>query len=432
MPSSSFTPQQLESRAEFEQLSYWEQWDCCVAHFARTGNRTALPSIVFHQLCFALHLLLLQHVMRHHSGPLESGTPQYLDCLLKNSCVLFYLSGFLAITGGAGYSGPMYGEAGRLTAHKFKLGVPVFRSPLLLGRLAGRRILGETRTLVDLLHTALTVAVSLQMLREPVPGPALAGTFVGLYLLFQLLELGQAIGNYNMLYNWLVAWICGRYALRELGGAVFPAMQLQLTIVYIGCGLAKLGPWWEAAFGNEWTSPPPFAGRSFLLDLFYRNATGKGGACDFRPTSLSRWASRLTGLIELGAPVLLLASHSTVILPDPAHREACRLVGWLTLTAMHAYIVSHFAHADVNALNLLTCQLLHFCWGPRSLSIEYHGMTAMPTLSASGFPSHPATWLSSPLVRADFLVACALALDGGYALYGHLNTHRAWQSQTYK
>ncbi len=430
MASSFTTPQQLESRAEFVKLSYWEQWDCCAAHFARNGNRSALPSILFHQLCFALHLALLQYVMRTHCGDVEFGSQQYLDCLLKNSCVLFYLSGFLAITGAAGYSGPMYGEVGRLTVHKLKLGVPVFRSPVLGG--LATKVLGETRTPVDLLHTALTVAVSFQMLRDPVPNAMLAGAFVCLYLLLQLLELGQAVGNYNMLYNWLVAWICGRYALREIGGAVFPAMQLQLTIVYIGCGLAKIGPWWELAFGNEWTSPPHLAGRPVLLDLFYRNATGKSGTYDYRPTALSKWASRATGVVELGAPVLLLMSHSTALFPDQAHRETCRLVGWLTLTAMHLYIVCHFAHADVNALNLLTCQLLHFCWGPRSLSVKYHGAAVLPTLAASGFPSHPVAWLSSPLVRADFAVACLLAMDGGYAIYGHLNTHRAWQSQTYK
>ena len=56
MSQRLYQPEQLESREEFRRLGYWQQWDCCVAYFARTGNRSALAAILFHQACFAVHL----------------------------------------------------------------------------------------------------------------------------------------------------------------------------------------------------------------------------------------------------------------------------------------------------------------------------------------------------------------------------------------
>ena len=37
----------------FCKLSYWEQWDSLVTYAVRTGNRLALPLILFHMLVFA-------------------------------------------------------------------------------------------------------------------------------------------------------------------------------------------------------------------------------------------------------------------------------------------------------------------------------------------------------------------------------------------
>jgi hypothetical protein len=112
--------------------------------------------------------------------------------------------------------------------------------------------------------------------------------------------------------------------------------------------------------------------------------------------------------VELGAPLLLLVAHT---LPDPVHAENCAWVGWLTLTAMHIYIVSHFAHADVNCLNWLSAHALYYCHVH-----AHHGFVGFGRLWSE---THPIALL-------------LLALDASYSLYGHLNTDSAWQSQTYK
>ena len=427
----AYSAEQIEDRERFAKLEYWKQWDCCVAYFARTGNFTALPAILFHVCCFVLHLLLLRHIMVACAGTVREGTDAYQDLALKNSCVLMYLAGFLAIPGGAGYTGPIYGELGRLTLYKFRLGVPVFRLPAFGG--LATKLFGRTRQPLDLLHTAVTIAVSVQMLREPEPSPQLSVAFVSLYLAVQVLDFALAVGNYNMLYNWPMLWICSRYVFGPERFPILPAMQLQLLLVYLGCGFAKLGPWWEVAFGNEWTTPPPFAGRSILLNLFFQDATGmrttkqqqpsqpspqeashKDGdrqataySYAFRATAFAKVSSRLTGLVELGAPLMLLFAHT---LPTSEMQETCSTAGWLILSAMHVYIVGHLAHADVNCLNWLSAHLLFFC----HRHLRFQGIARL-----FSDDTHP-------------LALAFLVLDGGYSLWGHLNTDKAWQSQTYK
>ena len=113
-----------------------------------------------------------------------------------------------------------------------------------------------------------------------------------------------------------------------------------------GCGVAKLGPWWDLGFAHEWTTPPPFAGVEWLSKLFIRDA--KGG--DYRTTPLASLAAHSSAVVEFGAPLLVLFG-------GPGLKQC----GIIMLLAMHVYIVAHFAHADVYGLNWMTAHCLYYC-----------------------------------------------------------------------
>ena len=55
--------------------SWWSQWDHLVAFAARTGNRSALPAILFHAAVFAVHLLLFQQLMARTVPPADERPP---------------------------------------------------------------------------------------------------------------------------------------------------------------------------------------------------------------------------------------------------------------------------------------------------------------------------------------------------------------------
>ena len=48
-------------------------------------------------------------------------------------------------------------------------------------------------------------------------------------------------------------------------GPATSLLQFELQLLYIGCGLGKMGPWFAAVFNQEWTLPPWCAAHSASL-----------------------------------------------------------------------------------------------------------------------------------------------------------------------
>jgi len=371
----------LDDHDAFSRLPYWRQWDALVAFATATGNLSGLPMIVMHMIVFAIHLGVFYALMTYTVPP---DAPDWHDLAFKNTLVYNLLMNYLGLN--LLYTGPMYGEIGwlRLTKRRVMSGIPIHRGWL------GRGWLPNVRRWYDSLHFLALVAVCVVLLRGP-PSPAAVGllavlTFSGC----ALLDIGSWIGSIGMTFHWPILWLLQRYAAPSSLACALPGLQIWLLGVYMGCGIAKIGPWWELGFGNEWVTPPPFARRRFLLNLFIRDAPR-----DFRATAFASIASHATALIEIGAPLL-------VLLGGPVLKP----LGLLSLFAMHIYIVSHFAHADVNALNWLSAHTLYFCH-------VHHASIGFASLGALGLG--------------------LLALDFGYAAFGQAgNTHRTYQSLCYK
>ena len=94
---------------------------------------------------------------------------------------------------------------------------------------------------------------------------------------WSFLDLGAWMGAQGMQFHWPILWLLQHYALEPTFGAgrwcnVLPGFQLWTIGVYVACAVAKVGPWWAIGFSNEWTTPPPFAGRRWLSNLYYRDA----------------------------------------------------------------------------------------------------------------------------------------------------------------
>ena len=389
--------------AGFRRLGYWEQWDHLVAFGVRVGNRSALPAILFHAAVFVAHLLAFRALMARTMVPfpdrgaaaVADASERWHSAALKNTVVWTLLANYLGLS--LGYVGPLYGELGwRLSTRRFATGIPVRRG--WLGRRSFRWLslpLPATRRWFDVAHAVALVAVCVLLLLSGADVPPWAVWLLAALALaaWALLDAGAWLGLYGMQYHWPLAWLLQTY-----GGAasvavnVLPCFQLWLLAVYVLCALAKVGPWWDIGHANEWTTPPPFAGRAAPMRLFLRDAP----AADFRATAFARAAALGTVAVEGGAPLLLLLGG-----------DNARWVGAGALFAMHAYIVGHFAHADVYSLNWLAAHCLYFCHVHR------------PRLELGA---------ASPAALA------LLALELGYALWGQLggNAHRALQSYCYK
>ena len=102
-----------------------------------------------------------------------------------------------------------------------------------------------------------------------------------------------------------------------------------------------------------------------------------------------------SAVIEFGAPLLVLFGGPEL-----------KSLGVMLLMAMHAYIISHFAHADVYSLNWVSVHVLYYC----------HVHT--PTVDLSSISN---------------VALALLCIDFGYAVFGQMgNTHRTIQSHCYK
>ena len=309
--------------AAFRALPYYAQWDAAVAQVAAAGNRPNLPALLFHLGFFVLQLLAFQWVtsttVPTGGGALDlvAWSADWHATMFKNAVVFNFLWNYLGVS--LLYNGPLYGEIGwRLVGRRFMTGIPIHRGALnaVLGSWMGggegeagpkvgpgvesgmepgmepgsgpeqkpgpeprEGLLPPTRQWYDTIHTLALVGLSCQLLscgNDVHPRVVLA--FAALCALgWSFLDLGAWMGAQGMQFHWPILWLLQHYALEPTFGAgrwcnVLPGFQLWTIGVYVACAVAKVGPWWAIGFSNEWTTPPPFAGRRWLSNLFFRDA----------------------------------------------------------------------------------------------------------------------------------------------------------------
>eukprot|EP01052_Picozoa_sp_SAG31_P014418 SAG31_NODE_894_length_11172_cov_25.790572_8_plen_399_part_00 len=181
----------------------------------------------------------------------------------------------------------------------------------------------------------------------------------------------------------------------EAQGAAGSVLQFELQLLYIGCGLGKMGPWFAAVFNQEWTLPP-WATVIDLRSLLYKGDFPK----DNTPSALGTALAYLAATAEWVAPLLLLCTPD-VLGAAPGTMTICVFLGLFVLISMHLYINLHMPAFDVWMLNFTPAYLVY--------NIYYKN----PALTSPGFDYAGFRELH-PAFQA---FCCGLGL---YCIYGQL------------
>ena len=392
-PSAHSLNVTLNDEAKFKKLNYWEQWDALCASMTEPDPNPVKLLLYFVGAALCAMNIFVVYTLTRWAFPGAS----FAEAFVKN---------LIAWTGLAYQNG--FEMAIHLLTHnmgcrtKWKLGSIKLSS---FGYDATKR-----RSPIDL---AISLAFSLSrlyMIASPRPTAMCAWTYFLATAALAATDFGQFTASYGFLHGpWSV------YMLAKYTGATgaLALLQLQLIVMYVGCGVGKMGPWFTQVFNQEWTLPPwaaflnlrPYLyGADFPRDITPSNlgtALGYAAAC-------TEWIAPLAWLLPAGAFV-----GSTVSAP---------LVGVVTLPAglatgilvsMHIYIVAHMPALDVWLLNVVPAILLPYA---------FHNAE---TLARAGFDYAGFASLPWPYQLASFALVA-------YALYGQLFPSRVTYCFAYR
>lgn len=225
-------------------------------------------------------------------------------------------------------------------------------------------LIGSRRTCCDMVVHVLFDASRIWMIVSPSPTALCGWCYLVTIVLVYILDFGEYVGMYGMYHGpwsfFMLAWCMG-----ERGA--YSMMQWLLLLLYIGCGLGKMGPWFASVFAQEWTLPP-WAAKIKLKGLLY----GKNFPKDNTVSMFGVALAHLAASSEVIGPLLLLLPASVVGgLPGSCSWPVA--VGIFILIAMHFYINLHMPFFDVWALNFVPAFMV------------YHVFYQSPYLSEPGF-----------------------------------------------
>ena len=103
------------------------------------------------------------------------------------------------------------------------------------------------------------------MIASATPTALCGWCYVIAIALVYVFDFGEYVGMYGMYHGpwsvFMLAWCMGE------PGAI-SVMQWLMLLLYIGCGLGKMGPWFASLFAQEHTLPP-WATKIKLKGVFY-------------------------------------------------------------------------------------------------------------------------------------------------------------------
>ena len=214
------------------------------------------------------------------------------------------------------YSSPLAGFP--MTWYRFRTGT--LKEPFLA-------CLGDTRGALDICVSVANALVPLALVATSPESPVIC--------LWAACVLALLISDFSGYIGALGCWygpLSGVFAFRAIYGdrGHLAALQIILLLVYFGCGVGKLGPWFPYVMAEESTQPIFCPARA--RGVFYKNF----GERNFAPSSLAKASGYLAAAFEAFFPLLFLFGSSQqgrwlVVAP---------LVG---LTTMHLYIMGRLS-----------------------------------------------------------------------------------------
>eukprot|EP00931_Biecheleriopsis_adriatica_P074836 TRINITY_DN48820_c0_g1_i1.p1 TRINITY_DN48820_c0_g1~~TRINITY_DN48820_c0_g1_i1.p1 ORF type:complete len:634 (-),score=91.04 TRINITY_DN48820_c0_g1_i1:29-1882(-) len=364
-------------------LDFFGQLDAAVNHVLKPQPVT-LIMFVAGGIWWCINAAVCVGLTLHFSGA-GMWTSAFHEALLKNA---------IAYDGIAHHVG--FGVFIGLTSPEFKIkwmlgsikepGWPVLGRLPLIG--------GHRRTVVDMLGHLTFDLARVWLIISPEPPPACGWLVLGTAAWMYLFDFGEYVGMYGMYHGPWSVFIVAKYCTDQPTAAT-SVIQFLLILLYLGCGLGKLGPWFVAVFSQEWTLPM-WAKLINLKRLLYN----KDYPRDNSPTVVAKLLAYTAALVETVSPLALFATAS-IVGAEVGSASPYVLCGVITLIAMHIYILFHMPSFDVWMMNCTPAYLVY--------NVFYRCETLLePGFDYSGFTS------LNPVLQG---FCCCMAL---YCLYGQL------------
>ena len=336
-----------EELGTFKKLDFFGQIDAAV-NFAGSPNVKNLPVFVVGAVWCCINYSVLLAATWYFSGVEELWTQAFHGLLLKN---LIAYDAIVNHHGAATCYRVLVGSVDHMV--KFVPGTikepasPVVEAIPVFG--------GRRRTIIDgCLHVIFDL-VRVLFIVTPSPSPEMAWAFFATQLWMYLCDYGEYTGMYGMYHGPWSVFILAKYYSADptLQTASTAVLQVALVLLYVGCGLGKMGPWFTGVFNQEWTLPP-WATKCDLRPYLYANDFPR----DNTPSTLAFVAGYLAATTEWVAPLGLLATATTTG-GAAGTMSGGVLFGLSTIIAMHVYINLHIPAFDVWMLNFTPAYLVY-------------------------------------------------------------------------
>mmetsp|Transcript_113224 Transcript_113224/g.320468 ORF Transcript_113224/g.320468 Transcript_113224/m.320468 type:complete len:574 (-) Transcript_113224:79-1800(-) len=346
----------------FKSLPFWAQWDETVSFYLKSGSKPSTPTLIMHMIWCAIQWGVWYGVTVLISGGAMG--EKFLFLFTRTVCLGYALTEFLGWSGM--FSGPNLGNVKPpfpFTWYRFKIGT--MKEPFF-------DFLGDTRNVFDVGLAYATVIVLLYLILTPDAGLSVC-LWPACVWAFFFVDFSCYVGSFGTWFG-PMSLIFAASAIYGPHGFV-AAMQLLLIMIWVGCGIGKVGAWFCNLFASEWNLPAFFAGSRCMNSLFYKDVDGS----DYRTTKFAVLLGHCAAVVEWGGPLLLFLTDDVL--------ESINLgglgfspvnVGLFLLVSMHCYIILHLPFSDVNMINTLPILLALYFFRVANLGFDYADFMAMP------------------------------------------------------
>lgn len=373
---------------EFKSLDFFGQCDSAVNN-ASNPNMKNLPVWVIGGIWWCLHAGLCLGLTWYFSGGAKFWSATFHAVLLKNVIAQD------AITCHHGFH-TCYRVLVGSVDHKIKFMVGSIKEPCcaVLGSLP--LLGGRRRTVVDIVGHIVFDLARVWLVVSPDPSPACAWLVFGSIVWMYLFDFGEYVGMYGMYHGPWSVFLLAKYYTTDATAqlAATALLQVCLVLLYVGCGIGKMGPWFASVFNQEWTLPP-WASAIDLRPCLY----GRNFPRDNTPSTLSVVLAYVAASSEWIAPLALMLPAS--VLGGTTGSFSAPVVGGVfIIIAMHFYINLHMPAFDVWMLNFTPAYLAFNAFCVAALHVDKE-----PGFDYAGFAAlHPAFQIFCYLLAASVCV----------------------------
>lgn len=320
---------------KFRSLGFFEQLDASVNNASKPDIKN-LPVFVIGLIWWCINAAGCLFLTWYTSGA-ELWSTAFHENLLKN------VIAWDAIANHHGFA----------LFYRPVIGSPEFNIKFKIGSIKETMfpsLLGSRRSMLDILLHLFYDGSRIWLLISVEPSPLCAWCVFGSVAAIYVFDFGEYVGMYGMYHGPWSVFILAKYYSTSQAPAT-AVMQFLLQLLYIGCGLGKMGPWFTSVFNQEWTLPP-WALKFNIASLLYKNDFPK----DNTPSLIGSILAYLAASSEWIAPLLMLCTSAVV--GGPTNTAYVRL-GVITLISMHLYINFHMPLFDVWMLNMTPAYIVY-------------------------------------------------------------------------